>query len=212
MRRRWIAGAVGAVALAAAAAAAIALREEPDELPDRPRGDRPELLLLTSLPIVFPEQFTLDDKGSPAHSALTSRYDVVPISTTDSRSLSGQRLLLMAQPHAQPAEMLVELDRWVRNGGHALVLADPALEWPSELPLGDLARPPMAFADTGLLSHWGLRLDAPERLGPATFTVGESQVHALSPGKLVADGPNCAVLSQGFLARCQIGRGQATVI
>ena len=72
----------------------------------------------------------------------------------------------MAQPQAQPAEALVELDAWVRRGGRVLLLADPALEWPSERPLGDLLRPPAAFADTGLLGHWGLTLTPPEARGP----------------------------------------------
>jgi hypothetical protein len=211
-RQRWIAAAAGALAIAAAAATALALRERPGDLPGRPPGERPELLLLTSLPIAFPERFTLEDEGSAALSALQSRYDLVPISTTDSRSLSGGRLLLMAQPHAQPAEMLVELDRWVRNGGHALVLADPALEWPSELPLRDLARPPSSFPDTGLLDHWGLRLDSPEQTGPATFTVGGRAVHALSPGTLVASTPQCRVGAGGLVARCTLGRGRATIV
>ena len=70
-------------------------------------------------------------------------------------------MLLMAHPLAQPAEALVDLDRWVRDGGRLLLLADPKLDWPSKRALGDTLRPPPAFADTGLLAHWGLRLDAP---------------------------------------------------
>ena len=81
------------------------------------------------------------------------------------RALKARRLLLMAHPRAQPAEVLVELDQWVRGGGQLLLLADPRLDWHSERPLGDRLRPPPAFADTGLLGHWGLRL---ERAAPPT--------------------------------------------
>jgi ABC-type uncharacterized transport system involved in gliding motility auxiliary subunit len=90
----------------------------------------------------------------------------VPISVPTPRAWQRARLLLMAHPLAQPAEALVALDAWVRGGGRLLLLADPMLEWPSERPLGDPLRPPPMFADTGLLKHWGLRLDAPDERGP----------------------------------------------
>lgn len=211
-RRRWLAAAAGALLVIAAAAAGFVLKEQSGALPERPAAQRPELLLLTSLPIVFPERFSLEGSKSPALAALRERYRPVPISTADARSLDGHRLLLMAQPHAQPAEILVELDQWVRRGGNVLLLADPALEWPSERPLGDLSRPPAAFADTGLLGHWGLRLDAPDEPGPATFTLDGRTAHALSPGSLAATGPGCRVRAGGFVARCRIGRGEAIVI
>ncbi|MDQ3483007.1 MAG: GldG family protein [Pseudomonadota bacterium] len=211
-RARMLAGVAGAILVAAGAAAGIALKADSDWLSPRPASERPELLILTSLPIVFPERFSLDEPQSPPLKALQGRYRVEPISVADARSLKGHGLLLMAQPQAQPAEVLVELDQWVRDGGRLLLLADPMLEWPSERPLGDLLRPPMAFADTGLLGHWGLRLDAPGELGPATFTIGGRIVHALSPGTLVATGPGCEVAASGFVARCRIGRGQATII
>jgi hypothetical protein len=211
-RRPWIAGAAGALLVIAAAAVGVVIREEPVALPARPAEERPELLVLTSLPIAFPEEFTLEGGGSPAMTALESRYRVVPISTADAASLAGHKLLLMAQPNAQPAEILVELDEWVRKGGRVLLLADPMLDWPSEKPLGDLSRPPLAFPDTGLLGHWGLRLDAPDAPGPATFSVGGRKVHALSPGTLVATGPGCSVAGSGFIARCQIEGGAATVV
>ena len=67
--------------------------------------------------------------------------------------------------------MLVELDQWVRGGGRLLLLADPMLEWPSERPLGDRLRPPPAFADTGLLAHWGLRLERPDSAEPVERTI-----------------------------------------
>ena len=211
-RRRWLAGAAGALLVVAATAAGFVLKDRSRELPERAAGERPELLLLTSLPIVFPERFSLEGSKSPALAALRRRYQPVPISTADAASLEGHRLLLMAQPNAQPAEFLVELDQWVRRGGRVLLLADPALEWPSKRPLGDPLRPPAAFADTGLLGHWGLRLDAPDEPGPATFTVDGRTVHALSPGSLVAAGRQCEITASGLVARCRIGRGQATIV
>ncbi len=108
-------------------------------------------------------------------------------------------MLLMAHPRAQPAEVLVQLDQWVRGGGKLLLLADPKLDWPSNRPIGDRLRPQPAFADTGLLAHWGLKLSGPEAGSPGTS------------GHLATTG-NCIVAGAGMIARCPIGRGWATVI
>ena len=157
---RQVAGAiVGLLGVAALAAWSIAGPGE--KLGPRAPADRPTLVLLTSLPLVFGESFGLDGGGSPALNWLEDRYNVLPIGIADAASLKDRKLLLMAHPRAQPAEVLVELDQWVRNGGHVLLLADPKLDWPSERPLGDKLRPPPAFADTGLLMHWDLELEAP---------------------------------------------------
>lgn len=205
------AAALGLLLVAAAIVAAAVMDRPGASLPQRPESGRPQLLLLTSLPILFPEEMKLDSEPPPALAALRSRYTLVPISVAGRGELDGHRLLLMAQPQAQPAEMLVELDEWVRSGGHVLLLADPALEWPSKRPLGSPLRPPLAFADTGLLGHWGLRLDAPDALGPKTVRVGNADIRTESPGALVATGSNCSV-EGGFVARCRIGKGEATVI
>jgi hypothetical protein len=209
---RWLAAASGAFLMVVALGAGFALRGPSDRIEPRLPAERPSLMLLTALPIVFPETFTLDADESAVLEALSSRYQVIPISVADRESLHGHRLLLMAQPQAQPGQILVELDEWVSGGGRVLLLADPALEWPSRLALGDRRRPPMAFADTGLLGHWGLRLDAPDRPGPASFEIDGRTVHASSPGSLVATGGYCDVSARGLIARCTIGRGLASVI
>jgi hypothetical protein len=177
-------------------------------MPGRP-AQRPTLLLLTSLPLVFNEGFALTGGGSPALNKLQSRYRVLPISVTDGAELAKGDLLLMAQPPAQTAENLVVLDQWVRRGGHLLLLADPMLEWPSKLPLGDPLRPSAVFMDTGLLAHWGLRLDAPDRRGPAPRKLGSFEVMTDSPGSLSG---SCDISDDRLVAHCRIGRGRATII
>jgi hypothetical protein len=178
-------------------------------LPPRPAAKRPTLLLLTSLPLLFSEQFSLQEAGSPALKALESRYRVMPISVTDEKDLAKGHLLLMAHPLAQPAEDLVALDAWVRRGGRVLLLADPMLEWPSERPLGDPLRPPAMFMDTGLLGHWGLRLDAPDQRGPAARRLGNFQVATISPGLLYG---GCEISRDRLVARCRIAKGEATIV
>src|SRR5438132_6843255 len=102
--------------LAAVFAAAAALvgslhLNRTDAIAPRAASQRPPLLLLTSLPLVFSEQFSLQGGGSPTLAALQTRYRVVPISVTDPVDLNKGRLILMAHPLAQPAENLVALDQ-----------------------------------------------------------------------------------------------------
>ena len=175
----------------------------------RPAAERPPLLLLTSLPIVFGESFSLNSGGSPALSALETRYRIVPISTAASAELTKGKLLLMAHASAQLPENLVALDQWVRSGGRALLLADPMLDWPSSRPLGDPLRPSPMFSDTGLLQHWGLRLDAPDRPGPQLREVDGDDVLTVSPGTLAG---KCPIASEGLIADCRIGKGRTIII
>ena len=170
--------------------------------------EKPKLLLLTSLPLVFGEGFSLDG-GSPALAALRERYDVVPISVTSPAELRKGHLLLMAQPLAQTAENLVALDGWVRGGGRLMLLADPLLEWPSERRLTDPLRPPPMFMDTGLLHHWGLRLDAPEQRGPQTRQLGGHAVLTVSPGALAG---SCPISADRLVAECAVGKGRTTIV
>lgn len=209
-RARWRAlAAVAAAILIAAAAYLLSTGGGPRPLPPRPANRRPTLLLLTSLPLVFGEDFSLQQNGSPALSALETRYRVVPISVADPPELAKGRLLLMAHPLAQPAEDLVALDGWVRAGGHVLLLADPMLEWPSKRPLGDLLRSPPMFMDTGLLAHWGLRLDAPDERGPAMKELGGFNVLTVSPGAWAG---RCQISRDRLVAHCRIGKGRATLV
>lgn len=213
MRLRRAAVILAALLIPMTAAILLTLRSgAPSEPGPRPASERPPLMLLTTLPLVFPEHFALNAPALPALKALQSRYRVIPISVADTAELDHRSLLLMAQPRAQPAEALVELDDWVRRGGRVLLLADPALEWSSDRRFGSLLRPPFAFEDTGLLAHWGLQLSAPDKLGPAVRIAAGRTIRTQSPGKLIATGHNCSIESDGFIARCRIGAGEATVI
>ena len=174
-----------------------------------PRSERPELLLLTSLPLAFGESFSIEAAGSPVLEALEQRYRVKAIPTASAEALKGAQLLLMAQPLAQPAEDLVALDRWVRRGGRLLLLADPMLEWADSRQLGDPTRPPPMFMDTGLLGHWRLRLDAPEKRGQREAELAGRTITTLSPGTLEG---SCDITADRLLARCKVGKGEALIV
>ena len=198
MNRRGLGALAGGLA-ALAVLAAWAIAGTNDRLGPRPKEERPPLALITSLPLIFGESFTLEGGGSAALTRLEQRYVVKAIGVADSANLNGQGLLLMAHARAQPAEVLVDLDQWVRNGGKLLLLADPKLAWPSERPLGDRLRPPPAFADTGLLAHWGLKLQ-------------EADGSDVTAGHLTSASDSCIVVGGGLIARCHVGRGWATII
>jgi hypothetical protein len=206
-RRRALPAMIAVLLVAAALVLFLAMRAGQSSTAERKQ--KPTLLLLTSLPLVFSEEFSLSAAGSPALDALAKRYRVTPISATDPADLAKGRLLLMAHPLAQTAENLVTLDEWVRRGGHILLLADPRLEWPSKRPLGDPLRPPSMFMDTGLLGHWGLRLNGPIELGPTHGQLAGFDVATISPGQLSG---SCAIGGGGLVAHCRIGKGRATVI
>ena len=195
--------------IAVTALAYVADRNATAPPPANPVTAKPELMLLTSLPLVFAETFGLEGGGSPALVALATQYKVTPIGIADATTLGKRRLLLMAHPRAQTAEALVELDRWVRGGGRLMLLADPMLEWPSERPPGDPLRPPPGFADTGLLAHWGLRLDAPELRGTVKRQLGGQAILTASPGSLFGQ---CAISGDRLVAHCRIGQGEATIV
>lgn len=194
-----------------AAAALIALLAlagcRSDATAAKPKTD---LYVLTSLPLVFDEGFALGPAKAEAAAFLRERYTLKPIDLPS--QLPPGAVLLAAQPRALPAEELIALDAWVRGGGRLLLLADPMLEWPSERALGDRLRPPVSFADTGLLTHWGLRLDAPDRRGLRHFPNEMANVDTLSPGRLVKIGGTCSTDADGISASCDLGRGEALVI
>jgi hypothetical protein len=177
-----------------------------------PAVERPELLLMTALPIVWGDRGAFDPASRPAgaYRALQEEFSIVAIDTLDQASLGRARLLLLAQPRwLAPAELAV-LDGWVRQGGRALVLTDPELVWPSDLPLGDVRRPPPVGLLGPLLDHWGLELERGGSREMRRAFEGGRMIAVAGPGRLRARGPACT--SRGLIARCRLGAGRATVL
>ena len=181
-------------------------------VPEKSASKTPaSLTVITGLPLFFTEGFTLDSPRHPVLARLDRHFSVVP--TDGPEGLAPGGLLLAAQPRAMTAARLVALDRWIRDGGRMLLLADPQLDWPSTLPLGDKMRPPRAFADTGLLTHWGLSLDPPGKTGPTEGRLGGQLVVLSSPSNLLAiPASPCTVDDTGLIAHCRIGRGRVTIV
>lgn len=177
-----------------------------------------DLMLVTALPLIWGEKGPLDpmSRGAAAYAALAEEFTIRPLDVPDDATLAKGRLLLVAQPRALAPEELVALDAWVRRGGRALILTDPRLSWPSELPLGDIRRPPAIGLLDPLLSQWGLRLEPPSDAGAVRRDIdlgaGMRRLILFSPGRFLSTGPGCIVGPTPQIARCRIGQGRAVLL
>jgi len=202
---------------------------------DRPRqagADAPIVAVMTALPLYGPalggdsgDPLAYVDARAPLWQALERRFTLRPLDALDRAALAGAGRLLLAQPRLLAPEELVALDGWVREGGQALILADPLLHWPDSRPLGDPRRPPLTSLLDPLLAHWGLRLepnqyeigaDPVERRvlseGGLLQLAGASRFTILGSDGMGADGTACDLTEGGLVAQCRIGRGSARLI
>ena len=177
---------------------------------------KPGLALLTSLPIAFGESFTLDAPKSPLLARLEERFTVIPVDGPEPLEKGG--LLLAIQPQALTAERLADLDRWVRDGGRLLLLADPELAFESSRPLGDRFRPPYRYPDTGLLKHWGVTLSTPGTDPTREFELALAPAYSVQSRTVsyfILHGGTCRGIEPGGntgTVRCPIGKGAVILV
>ena len=124
--------------------------------------------LVSSLPIVWPESQDISEllsQNDAEHwvlAALREQGEVRVLDSLDGADgalpLPEGALLVMAQPWPLSPQENVALDRWVREGGRLLLLADPMLTFESAYALGDRRRPQDMAMLSPILSRWGLRL------------------------------------------------------
>ena len=177
--------------------------------------------VVTALPLFWPEGQGVSEilaESAAERRPFVTRHPVRAIDYLDVASLRGLEAVLMAQPRLLRPEELVVFDQWVRNGGRAVIFADPLLVWPSELPPTDPRRPPLTSLLDPLLAHWGLRL-APARqrhverrmlgTGHVVIAAGASHFTLVSGGDVSA---RCVLAEQGMMALCRIGRGEVRLI
>ena len=191
-----------------------------------PPAAKPELLLMTSLPLRSGEasmRERLQEGGgapAPAFTRLQSRYSIRSLDELEQLDRTPPAVLLLAQPRALSPTELVSLDRWLRAGGRALILADPALVWPSDYPIGDARRPLFTSLLSPLLAHWGIELVMPvdEQGKRVMLTLGDRTIETAAagqfarlpaPGEVAAD---CALKDHDRAASCWVGKGRAILL
>lgn len=193
---------------------------------DRDERDpaRPALGVMTTLPLFWGEGDLAEivqqtDGPASAYRRLEDKYQVQLMDAIDDKTLRSVELLLLAQPRALAAAEFAALDRWVRRGGHVMVMADPALQWESDYPLGDKRRPLFTSMMSPLFTYWGLELLLPIDEGAAAESVrkyGEFNLRTVTPGawqhRRRRGGGACVISSDGFVAECIIGKGSAILV
>ena len=186
---------------------------------------RPVLLIMSSIQLVWGEATMAqvakgEAQPSPLFEALAEKNRPILIDDFQKLGRPGETPLLMIQPRALPPRELVQLDDWVRKGGTAIIFADPALDWPSDYPLGVQRRPLFTSLLNPLFRHWGVELALPvadDDNADVAMTAGEYALSTKSPGILVvAKNPKvaarCSIRRDEFIAYCAVGKGRALIV
>ncbi|HEY0044866.1 MAG TPA: Gldg family protein [Allosphingosinicella sp.] len=176
-------------------------------------GPKPAVTLMTAMPLIWGEGGAFDPNSRPAaiYTALQQEFTLRPIDALNPASLEEAPLLLLIQPRWLAPQELVALDDWVRRGGRALILTDPRLNFHSDLPLGDIRRPPPTGLLGPLLGHWGLTMETGLRWGDGGEFPRNRWLVTEHAGRLRAQGPTCRPIRR-FLADCRPGSGRALVL
>ncbi|WP_298394756.1 ABC transporter [Sphingobium sp.] len=181
--------------------------------PVHPVPDRPALAVITGLPLFWDEMGRAGPRDAPIITLLRTRFTVTPLDDPLQLKASPARRLLLAQPRALAPAQLVAIDQWVRDGGTVLVLADPLLRWPSDLPLGDRRRAPSVSLLQPLLTHWGFRpIDI--KAAEIRDRTPDGYVVTLSGVQLFLTGPDDRIVGPNdwIVHRKPMGRGEVLLL
>jgi hypothetical protein len=194
----------------------------------------PALGLMSSLPLYWPLGAEIGDLASgnaPApwqRTALEQAYAIEPLDTlapvpglsadapaTD--PLAGIERLAVIQPRGLSPADNVALDRWVRGGGHLLLVLDPALTGEYDLPLGDPRRPVDSALIPPVVARWGLavRFDEAQPDGVRGQVLAGAALPLALAGEVAITDPGaaqCTLEAAGAAARCRVGEGRVTLI
>lgn len=185
---------------------------------------RPPLMVMSSVPLQWGNASMADiasgkAEASPLFETLNVANRIIMLDDVQRMDAPGKAPLLLVQPRALAPAELVQLDAWVRKGGAVMIFADPALDWPSDLPLGDQRRPLFTSLLNPLFRHWGLELALPVGEGNAdvTASVGDYNLSMKSPGiwvtpKNAKATAKCKIRKDEHIAVCTVGKGAAILV
>ena len=186
--------------------------------------EKPRVGLFSSIPIYWGEgDFgeMLDGAAGKdwVRAELETRIELVPLDTLEAEGLAGLERVILAQPRPLAPSENVAFDRWLAEGGQAVILADPMLTRHSRYPLGDRRRPQDVVVLSPILAHWGLelRFDEDQPGGERTVAIQGDNVPVNLHGHFVAKGEGdagrtCVIEDDGLIARCRVGDGEAVLL
>ena len=219
-KRRLIAAGIAVLAVALGGLLYFSLTKSADE-----QTSRLELMVMSSIPLQWGEATMAqvakgETQPSPLFESLAEQNRPVMINDFQKLGQPGKTPLLMIQPRALAPRELVQLDDWVRKGGTAIIFADPALDWPSDYPLGDQRRPLFTSLLNPLFRHWGVELALPvteSNNAEVATSAGNYALTLKSPGILVRPKnpkatARCTIRKDEFIAYCVVGKGRALII
>lgn len=191
--------------------------------PEQQRIAKAQVALLTSLPIVWGEGASVraiiaqQSEPHPLFRAMEGQMHVRAVDTLiDIADWQPKPIALLIQPRALPPADMVALDQWLRAGGRAIIITDPMLDWPSDLPFGHPQRALASGLLSPLLGHWGIELRwQPGSLAGQQAQIAGRSVPIVQAGEWAvvraADGISCD-RDGAIVMGCQIGRGSALLI
>lgn len=184
---------------------------------------RPTVMVMSSISLQWGEATISqiangEAETSPLLDALEKSRKTILVDDFQKIGEPGSAPLLLLQPRALAPRELVQLDTWIRNGGSAIIFADPALDWPSDLPLGDPRRPLFTSLLTPLFGHWGLDLALPtgeaqvSEIEVGRYTLGLKSAGLWRKGNTRKPSATCAIRQDERLAYCRVGKGKALLV
>jgi hypothetical protein len=181
------------------------------------QGARLEIGVLTSLPLFWPEgavgaALKGEDRRAAIIKSMEKRGKVRALDAIEGRALDGVGVLLLAQPRLLAPHELVRIDEWVRTGGRVVAFADPMLDWPSNLAIGDPRRPPPVTLLDPLFNHWGLTLEGDADGAGELRSLSGTKIQTRGTGRWQSKTRDCAIEKGGLVARCLLGKGHAILV
>ncbi len=128
------------------------------------RGDKPKLLLVTDLAVSGNANpaFGPIAPAWVAYRQLSERYQVSHIAPQALQSLPDADVLWLMHPRGWPAAALTQIQAFIEQGGHAVIMLDPNVE---SVPVFSVNNPTLSNLYLGsepgaLLAAWGIEFNA----------------------------------------------------
>lgn len=184
------------------------------------KADAPTALVMTGLPLRWSGSgdFTAILSGASTDDpALLQLEALGPLKLVDSLTVDAinrTSTIVLLHPRAMAPQDLAAVDRHVRSGGRAVILADALSSWLAPHALGDTRNPPITSLLTPLMDHWGITLNAvPHGEGGEVRIAPQGRrMTLLSAGRFSEAPRHCTAFGGRRVLRCAIGGGEAWLV